>query len=451
MLQSTDTVLNDLFESYAEQGFLSDGLPLAKISNPYYKIWEDIASQLPSLIQTSQIREKIDNMPVCTTENLQTEPEWRRACVIMGYFAHAYIWGGETPKDVSSPPSALSKVPFRPNKEIPSLTSTQQRLPPSISKPFLEISAHLELPACATYAGLTLWNFIPSHPEADITDPDNLHVQTSFTGTKDEEWFMVISVAVEAKGIKLISLMRDAFKAVAANDVDLLTALLYRFADGLCDLTLTLKRMYEHNNPAVFFHQLRPFLAGSKNMGHAGLPRGVYYDVGDSDRVERQENWLQLNGGSNAQSSLIQALDIFLGIKHSATDGKQTGGPGFIQQMRDYMPGPHRRFLEELSARASVRPFILESPVQQPKDAYNAAVNELKAFRDTHIQMVTRYIVMASRQPNPTEQGKGRTNLATASSQTEEADTKTKLAGTGGTDLIPFLKNTRDTVQDAKC
>lgn len=115
------------------------------------------------------------------------------------------------------------------------------------------------------------------------------------------------------------------------------------------------------------------------------------------------------------------------------------------------MPGPHRRFLEELSARASVRPFILESPVQQPKDAYNAAVNELKAFRDTHIQMVTRYIVMASRQPNPTEQGKGRMNLATASSHAKEAGTKTKLAGTGGTDLIPFLKKTRDTVQDAKC
>lgn len=211
------------------------------------------------------------------------------------------------------------------------LTSRQQRLPPSVSKPFLEISAHLELPACATYAGLTLWNFLPSHPEADITDPDNLHVQTSFTGTKDEEWFMVISVAVEAKGIKLMSLMRDAFKAVTANDVDLLTALLCRFADGLCDLTLTLKRMYEHNKPAVFFHQLRPFLAGSKNMGHAGLPNGVYYDVGDSDGVEIPGNWLQLSGGSNAQSSLIQALDIFLGIKHSATDGKQACGPSFIQ------------------------------------------------------------------------------------------------------------------------
>lgn len=122
MLQSTDAVLNDLFENYAEQGFLSDSLPLARISNPYYASWEDIASQLPILIQTSQIREKIDNMPVCTTEHLHTEPEWRRACVIMGYLAHAYIWGGETPKDVNTlAPSFLSVQ----NKNVPNIQTTE--------------------------------------------------------------------------------------------------------------------------------------------------------------------------------------------------------------------------------------------------------------------------------------------------------------------------------------
>jgi indoleamine 2,3-dioxygenase len=136
---------------------------------------------------------------------------------------------------------------------------------------------------------------------------------------------MLISVAVEAKGAKLISQMQDAIKAVVANDAELLTSLLYRFADGLSDLTLMLKRMYEHNKPAVFFHQLRPFLAGSKNMGHAGLPKGVYYDIGDG--AERPENWKQLSGGSNAQSSLIQALDIFLGIKHSGS----ASGENFIE------------------------------------------------------------------------------------------------------------------------
>ncbi|CAG8044702.1 unnamed protein product [Penicillium salamii] len=422
MLQSAEPAISDIFKGYAEHGFLPDGLPLTRLSNPYYEAWENIASELAALIRTKQIRTRIDQLAVCSTEHLETEPEWRRAYVIMGYFTHGYIWGGDKPQD---------------------------RLPPSIAKPYLEIAAHLELPACATYAGLTLWNYKPTHPEADITDPENLQVQTSFTGTRDEEWFMVISVAVEAQGSKLISLMRDAIKAVATGDRGLLADLLYTFADGLDNLAIVLRKMYAHNDPAVFYHQLRPFLAGSKNMAHAGLPRGVYYDTGDD--IEHPENWMQLSGGSNAQSSLIQTLDIFLGITHTATDGKKASGPAFIHEMRNYMPGPHRRFLESLTAGSTVRSFILSSGERSvEREAYNAAVNELKNFRDTHIQMVTRYIVMTSRKSIPAQES-DKVNLATASAQGTESGKRHSLAGTGGTDLMPFLKQTRDTVRDAKC
>jgi hypothetical protein len=48
-----------------------DGLPLARISNPYYEIWEDIASQLPNLIQTNQIRERIDLLSITFEEIIE--------------------------------------------------------------------------------------------------------------------------------------------------------------------------------------------------------------------------------------------------------------------------------------------------------------------------------------------------------------------------------------------
>lgn len=197
-------------------------------------------------------------------------------------------------------------------------------LPPAISKPFLEISSHLGLPPTATYAALTLWNFTTT-PEADLTDPDNVSLLTSFTGTKDEEWFIVISVAIECKGARLLSLMLDAISAATVHDAQRLTALLYSFSDGLRDLTTMLTRMYEKNDPNVFFYVLRPFLAGSKNMAAAGLPNGVFYDVG-----EGQGEWHQYSGGSNAQSSLIQTFDIFLGVNHSAT-GDIKPGTGYIK------------------------------------------------------------------------------------------------------------------------
>jgi indoleamine 2,3-dioxygenase len=77
-------------------------------------------------------------------------------------------------------------------------------------------------------------------------------------------------------------------------------------------------------------------------------------------------------------------------------------------------------------------------------------VNELKNFRDTHIQMVARYIVMTAKKSAPAMEA-GKVNLATVSAQEAQDEQNHRLSGTGGTDLMPFLKQTRDTVRDAKC
>ncbi len=72
--------------------------------------------------------------------------------------------------------------------------------------------------------------------------------------------------------------------------------------------------MHEHCDPQRFYHEIRPLLAGSKGMAAAGLPRGVFYDQGNGKGL-----WRQYSGGSNAQSSLIQLLDVFLGVDHHST------------------------------------------------------------------------------------------------------------------------------------
>jgi indoleamine 2,3-dioxygenase len=179
---------------------------------------------------------------------------------------------------------------------------------------------------------LNLWNFKVSSPDIDLTDPDNLSIITTFTGTKDEEWFFMVSVAIEAKGADLITLMLNAIYAANLADHQRVTTLLYQLRDGLQELGEILERMYEKCNPSVFFYQLRPFLAGSKNMASAGLPQGVFYDLGGHGE------WHQYSGGSNAQSSLIQTFDIFLGVEHSATgEAKVNSAPqskpkiGYIQ------------------------------------------------------------------------------------------------------------------------
>lgn len=109
------------------------------------------------------------------------------------------------------------------------------------------------------------------------------------------------------------------------------------------------------------------------------------------------------------------------------------------------MPGPHAAFLEEVGQIGSIRNYVEEHRSNaELLDAFNAAVEALTQFRNKHIQLVTRYIIIPSRSPNPKYQTK-KMNIAVASSKLPmNGVEKGELHGTGGTKLIPFLTKTRD-------
>lgn len=207
-------------------------------------------------------------------------------------------------------------------------TDYMQRLPPSITVPFLDIANHLELPTTATYAALNLWNFKTLSSTADLTDLDNLRVLNTFTGTKDEEWFYLVSVAIEARGAQAIPHMLRAMDAVRINNSEAVCEALVQLSQTIQNIGAVLRRMYEKCSPDVFYNEIRPFLAGSKTMSAAGLPNGVFYDEGDG-----KGEWRQYSGGSNAQSSLIQFFDVVLGVEHLPTKGKG-GKHGFLKVSR---------------------------------------------------------------------------------------------------------------------
>lgn len=131
---------------------------------------------------------------------------------------------------------------------------------------------------------------------------------------------------MEARCASIIPVMLNAISAVDLNDSRTVIKSIDSFTECAQDLGILLERMYERCDPNVFYHEIRPFLAGSKNMAGAGLPRGVFYDVG-----EGEGEWRQYNGGSNAQSSLIQFLDAVLGVEHMAMgEVKSKSKQGFL-------------------------------------------------------------------------------------------------------------------------
>ncbi|KAF3765212.1 Indoleamine 2,3-dioxygenase [Cryphonectria parasitica EP155] len=428
---------DELLSSFnvTRNGFLPAEEPLARIANPYYEPWELLIHNLTSLLSNGTLRQRVERLPILSTEKLRTEAEWRRAYVILTLLTHGYIWGGEKAAEV---------------------------LPPPITVPLLSVSSHLEVPPVATYAALNLWNF--SSSTGDFTDIDSLHSPHTFTGTRDESWFLCVSVAMEAQGARVIPLMLKAINAIPSRHLATITAALEQLASSIKKVGALLDRMREQCDPMVFYHRIRPFLAGSKNMSGAGLPRGVFYDEGDG-----RGSWQQWRGGSNGQSSLIQFWDVVLGVTHTSEGSNnphaQVGKPeekSFHEEVREYMPGGHRRLLEHVGRCGSIRALAM-LPTSGPdharmQEAYTVAVGTLTEFRNKHLGIITSYIVIPSRKPwsDQPDDKRAAVNLATASSRQqsekkgagkESADKE--LTGTGGTALLPFLKQSRDETSEA--
>lgn len=309
-----------------------------------------------------------------------------------------------------------------------------QRLPPAITVPLLSAAEHLEVHPVATYAALNLWNYRPLSENADLTKPDNLEALHTATGTDDESWFFIISNAMEAKAGPLLKAMLAAIEAADIGDASTIIESLEYFKTSLADIGKLLCRMDERCNPQVFYHTIRPFLAGSMNMEEAGLPNGVFYDEGNG-----QGSWRKYRGGSNGQSSLLQFCDAVLSVNHNRCGG-------FHAEMRSYMPGPHSRFLDDIEAIANIRLYV-DSHQENTRlvTAFNNAVAALSEFRNLHIALVTRYIVIPSRMGKPAH-ATGRKDIATASTETGNTQ---ELVGTGGTKLIPFLRTSRDETTEA--
>ncbi|PFH56639.1 hypothetical protein XA68_16207 [Ophiocordyceps unilateralis] len=405
-------------------GFLPETPPLTRLPDPYYDKWETVAANLQAQVLSRRLRGVVDGLPVLSTSRLKGEAEWRRAYSLLCFITHAYIWGGDVPAD---------------------------RLPPSIAAPLLDIAAHLEVPPVATYAALCLWNFKPLFSDEPFDNLENLATVNTFTGSIDESWFYLVSVAIEARGAPILPLVLTAVTAARRGESATVARCLRAFAERLADLTTILQRMHESCDPRIFFHRIRPFLAGSKNMAEAGLPRGLLYDDGSAEPTYRQ-----YSGGSNAQSSLIQFFDVALGIRHrptgetAADDTSRDPDPNprnnFIQEMRRYMPGPHARFLDDVSRIANIREYV--DGHRDDRElclAFDACLAMLSGFRDKHIAIVTRYIINPSREARAHSRSREpvarkRINLATASVHVQDRGHK----GTGGTALIPFLKQARD-------
>ncbi|KAI7857044.1 Indoleamine 2,3-dioxygenase [Circinella umbellata] len=428
-------------------GFLPAEPPLRKLSDNYFDCWEEMFSDFNGLLLAGKLRQAIHKMPLLDHTRLRTVQEYRRAFLILCMLSHSYVWG--------------------------KLEKTSETLPANLAVPWTGIANYLGLSPVVCHAAVVLWNYRLLDLDGPI-DLSNLNTLATYSGSLDESWFYLVTTAIESVGAPCLSAMVNSINHVREGDHRALVTELRTICTAMEGMNNALQRMFEKCDPYVFYWKIRPYLAGWENMAEAGLPFGLIYEGVDSfwsaetdeyadmshlsegERLLRQ--YRRYAGGSAAQSSLIAALDVFLGVEHYPTGKRpqvsqqeqkpdsrdqdvndryqqlptpnpadelnnkmkekserppfvRTNRNTFLRAMRMYMPRQHREFLEDLELAANLRSFMLQLEQHSKEslsteetmvlDAYNDCLTQLKVFRDKHVQIVTLYIVNQARKgPN---------------------------------------------------
>lgn len=354
-------------------GFLPSTEPLARLPQRF-KDWEFLASNLPKLLMSDALHKTIDKMSAFPTSHLRTEKEYERAMVLLSFIGHAYVWGNKKPEPV---------------------------LPKVLAKPWYEIAKELGRPPVLSYASYALNNWRKINPKLPI-ELGNIALLQNFHGGQDEEWFVLVHVAIEANASTALQAMLPALNAVKKQDSKSLVKHLGTMATTLQTLCQILDRMPERCDPYIYYHRVRPYIHGWKD--NPSLPNGLLYEGVKEYKAQPQK----FRGETGAQSSIIPTFDAILNIAHAADPLRI-----YLQEMRNYMPVAHRQFLETIEAGGGVREYVQKHHAELPelREHYNQCIKLIMHFRNTHLHFASKYIQNQSQldQANPTAIGTGGT------------------------------------------
>ncbi|NXU40254.1 I23O2 dioxygenase, partial [Drymodes brunneopygia] len=384
------------FQVSEEFGFLLPD-PLTELPAPYGP-WMDIAHELPQLITSHQLRSRIHQMPQLSTQHLRGHEELHLAHLVLSFITMGYVWQeGEE--------------------------GTVQVLPRNLAVPYWEVSQALGLPPILSHADFVLANWRRKDPNG------NLDTIITLPGGESLRGFILVTLLVEKAAVPGIKAIIRALGAILQCDEESLHRALEELAGAVEAMSEALRRMHDYVDPEVFYAVIRIFLSGWKD--NPAMPHGLIYE-GVSPVP------MAFSGGSAAQSSVLHAFDELLGICHREESA------AFLHRMRDYMPPPHRAFVEEIQRAVSLKQHVLSSGDARLRAAFNRCVSALTHFRSYHITIVTKYISIAAAKAKA-----GRAEpSAGAGPSAGKPPTALEAKGTGGSHIFSFLKSIRDTTRE---
>jgi len=364
--------------SILESGFLPNKISTL-LSNEFDDV-EHIAKNLPKILANNQIEYEVLNLETEKDISNLSIDELERAMLLYSYIGHGYIWGG---------------------------TSIEKVIPKNISKTWYKISQKLDRPPILSYASYALNNW----KLQDVNKPfdlENIRILQNFLGGMDEDWFIMIHIAIEHEAKEILNNLKTYYLDKNEDQSYLENALV-----SIKKINQIMNRMPEKCDPFIYYNRVRPYIFGWKN--NPATPNGVIYEG-----VEEYGGNPQLfRGETGAQSSIVPALDALLGVTHSNDPLKE-----YLDEMRLYMPKEHRNLLNDLdqwSENNRSKSIREDSSVLLSDEI----IKEVHAFRNKHLEYARIYI----------------------HEQSLSNQNNSNVVGTGGTPFMKYLdKHLQETV-----
>ena len=370
--------VDELNFSILESGFLPNKISTL-LSNEFDDV-EHVAKNLPKILANNQIEYEVFNLETEKDISNLSIDELERAMLLYSYIGHGYIWGG---------------------------TSIEKVIPKNISKTWYKISQKLDRPPILSYASYALNNW----KLQDVNKPfdlENIRILQNFLGGMDEDWFIMIHIAIEHEAKEILNNLKTYYLDQNEDQSYLENALV-----SIKKINQIMNRMPEKCDPFIYYNRVRPYIFGWKN--NPATPNGVIYEG-----VEEYGGNPQLfRGETGAQSSIVPALDALLGVTHSNDPLKE-----YLDEMRLYMPKEHRNLLNDLDQWSENN---RDKSIREDSSVVlsDEIIKEVHAFRNKHLEYARIYI----------------------HEQSLSNQNNSNVVGTGGTPFMKYLdKHLQETV-----
>jgi indoleamine 2,3-dioxygenase len=344
------------------------------------------AEDLSNLLTSGRVRHWLGQLADPGIEDwarTAAEEEVRTAMVHYSFLVQAYVWGEPEPP---------------------------RHLPANLARPIVALAERLGQAPLLPYSAYVLDNWSRIDKAGPI-NLENIRMGQNFLGGADENWFVMVHVAIEAEAGVLLDNAVGLVAVAKAGDAAEAERLLVEMDAAWERIYAHFARMPERCDPYIYFQRVRPYIHGWAN--NPALGEGLVYE--GVEHFERRPQ--AYRGQTGSQSSIVPAMDALFGVGHSDDPLKR-----FLDELHQYRPVPHRRFVEDLAKHSTLREFVGESGSASLKEAFNACIEQVARFRTRHLEYAASYI-----------------NKQMASNPGNDPD-----VGTGGTPFMKYLKKHRD-------